>query len=156
MRTVEINKVLPHKYPFILVDRIIEIEYMKKSKGIKNISVNEPWATGHFPEEPIYPGVLIVETMVQVGGFMFYDADKGTPPEKMYLSGANNIKFIHPVVPGDVLIIEAEMHETFGHLFQLRCNAKVHDQIVASGIMTLAKINRNNHLKNNHLGGRDE
>ncbi|EPY14033.1 3-hydroxyacyl-ACP dehydratase FabZ [Paenibacillus alvei] len=156
MKTIEINKVISHKYPFILVDRILEIDYMKSSKGLKNISSNEPWAMGHFPEEPIYPGVLIIETMGQVGGFMFYNADENTRPEKMYLSGVNNIKLIRPVVPGDVLVVEAELYESFAHLFQIKCTAKVDNQIAASGILTLAKLGRDSYFKMKGSGGRNE
>jgi|SRR5690554_2988886 len=140
MGKIDITKGIPHKYPFVLVDRIEEIEYMRRSKGVKYISANEPWVTGHFPEEPIYPGVYIIETMAQVGGFIFYNPEVEGKLGKMYLCGVNNLKISHSVTPGDVLVVEAEISESFAHLFQIQCTATVMDQVVASGIITLASV----------------
>lgn len=139
METISIANGLPHRFPFVLVDRIVEIEYRKRSKGYKNVSFNELWAVGHFPSEPIYPGVLMIETMAQVGGFIFYNQDEENKAIKLYLCAVNQIKILHPVKPGDVLSVESELTDSFGKFHQLKCIAKVEDAIVASGGLTLAE-----------------
>ncbi|MED3798678.1 3-hydroxyacyl-ACP dehydratase FabZ [Lysinibacillus capsici] len=136
---IEITTVLPHKYPFLLADRIVEMEYMKHSKGYKHISNNEPWVNGHFADKPIYPGVLMIETMVQIGGFMFIDSNNSTFEKKMYLCGVKNFKIIHPVIPGDTLMVEAEFVQNIAHFFQIKCTASVDGKIVASGVFSLAE-----------------
>lgn len=102
-----IMKILPHRYPFLLVDRIVELEHGKRCVGIKNVTVNEPFFPGHFPGHPIMPGVLIVEAMAQVAGIMAYLAsDEETQKKVSYFMGIDNAKFRKPVVPGDQLRIE--------------------------------------------------
>ena len=138
MGPIEIQKVLQHRYPFLMVDRIIDIEFEKKSIGIKNISMNEPWVEGHFPNEPIFPGVLIIEVMAQVGGFAFYNPQETKSQLKGYLIGVNKVKFVQKVVPGDVLFIEAEITQRVANMAQVNCTAKVEDKIVASGVLSYA------------------
>ncbi|MBJ6364107.1 3-hydroxyacyl-ACP dehydratase FabZ [Paenibacillus sp. GCM10012307] len=141
MESIEIEKGLPHRHPFIMVDRILEVEYMKRSKGYKNVSINEQWAVGHFPDEPLYPGVLMIETMAQVGGFIFYKA--GIPPaSKFYLGAVKNIKFIHPVKPGDTFMVETELIESLHIYHQIKCTATVGDKLVATGVLTLVNPNQ--------------
>ncbi|WP_338556378.1 3-hydroxyacyl-ACP dehydratase FabZ [Paenibacillus sp. KS-LC4] len=140
METIDIARGLPHRYPFVMVDRITETLYMKRSKGYKNISFNEQWAVGHFPDEPIYPGVLMIETMAQVGGFIFYN-EESPAANKFYLSAVNQIKFMHPVVPGDTFTVEAELVESFHIFHQIKCTAAVGDKVVASGLLTLSYSN---------------
>lgn len=102
-----IMKILPHRYPFLLLDRIVELEHGKRCVGIKNVTVNEPFFPGHFPGHPIMPGVLIVEAMAQVAGIMAYLAsDEETQKKVSYFMGIDNAKFRKPVVPGDQLRIE--------------------------------------------------
>lgn len=102
-----IMKILPHRYPFLLVDRIVELEHGKRCVGIKNVTVNEPFFPGHFPGHPIMPGVLIVEAMAQVAGIMAYLAsDEETQKKVSYFMAIDNAKFRKPVVPGDQLRIE--------------------------------------------------
>lgn len=137
LETYSIALGIPHKYPFVLVDRIVEAEYMKRSVGYKNISYNEPWVSGHFPENAVYPGVLMIETMAQVGGFMFICNNE--PRKMMYLCGVNQFKVMRPVVPGDVLFVESELTEHIGHLYQIKCTAKVDNKKVASGLFSLAE-----------------
>ncbi len=133
---------LPHRYPFVLVDKIVDIEYMKRSKGMKNISANEPWVQGHFPEEPVYPGVLMIETMAQVGGFIFYNAEEPNPMPNLRLCAVNNVKIVRVVQPGDVLIVEAELTDSIASFHQLKCEARVEGQLVVSGTVTLAEMTK--------------
>jgi len=102
-----IMKILPHRYPFLLVDRIVELEHGKRCVGIKNVSINEPFFPGHFPGHPVMPGVLIVEAMAQVAGIMAYLAsDEETKKKVSYFMAIDSVKFRKPVVPGDQLQIE--------------------------------------------------
>ena len=126
-----IMKHLPHRYPFLLVDRILEYEPDQKITGLKNVTINEPFFQGHFPGTPIMPGVLIVEAMAQVGGVfaMLSNPDKqeGT---LMYFMGLDQVKFRKPVVPGDQLIIDVEVIKKRGKVLKFSGKAKVNDQVV--------------------------
>jgi len=103
----DIMKILPHRFPFLLVDRIVELEHGKRCVGIKNVTINEPFFTGHFPGHPVMPGVLIVEAMAQVAGIMAYLAsDEETRKKVSYFMAIENAKFRKPVLPGDQLRIE--------------------------------------------------
>ena len=103
----EIMKILPHRYPFLMVDRIIEVEQGKRCVGIKNVTMNEPFFQGHFPGHPIMPGVLIIEAMAQVAGIMAYLASDGANRDKVtYFLAIDNARFRKPVLPGDQLRIE--------------------------------------------------
>ncbi|MFW9604646.1 MAG: 3-hydroxyacyl-ACP dehydratase FabZ [Trichlorobacter sp.] len=107
LTVTDIMKILPHRYPFLLVDRIIELEQGKRCVGIKNVTVNEPFFPGHFPGHPVMPGVLIVEAMAQVAGIMAYLAsDEDTRKKVSYFIAIDNAKFRKPVQPGDQLRIE--------------------------------------------------
>ena len=105
----EIMKILPHRYPFLLVDRIVEHELGKKIVGLKNVTINEPFFQGHFPGYPVMPGVLIIEAMAQVGGILAYMASNDEIRKKLcYFVGIDKAKFRRPVMPGDQLRIEME------------------------------------------------
>jgi 3-hydroxyacyl-[acyl-carrier-protein] dehydratase len=105
----EIMKILPHRYPFLLVDRIVEHELGKKIVGLKNVTINEPFFPGHFPGYPVMPGVLIIEAMAQVGGILAYMASNDEIRKKLcYFVGIDKAKFRRPVMPGDQLRIEME------------------------------------------------
>lgn len=105
----EIMKILPHRYPFLLVDRIVEMESAKRIVGLKNVTINEPFFQGHFPGHPVMPGVLIVEAMAQVAGIMAYLAsDDQTRNKVSYFMSIDSAKFRKPVFPGDQLRIEIE------------------------------------------------
>ncbi len=103
----EIMKILPHRYPFLMVDRIVEVDPGVRCVGIKNVTINEPFFQGHFPGHPVMPGVLIVEAMAQVAGIMAYLAsDEATRKKVTYFMSIDNAKFRRPVFPGDQLRIE--------------------------------------------------
>ena len=105
----EIMQILPHRYPFLMVDRIVELEPGKRCVGIKNVTINEPFFQGHFPGHPVMPGVLIIEAMAQVAGIMAYVAsDEATKKKVTYFMSIDNAKFRKPVFPGDQLRIEID------------------------------------------------
>ena len=105
----EIMKLLPHRYPFLLVDRIVEMEAGKKIIGLKNVTMNEPFFQGHFPGHPVMPGVLIVEAMAQVAAILVYSSSDDNKGKITYFVGIDNTKFRKPVVPGDQLRLELEV-----------------------------------------------
>ncbi|HEX9776817.1 MAG TPA: 3-hydroxyacyl-ACP dehydratase FabZ [Geopsychrobacteraceae bacterium] len=109
MNIQEIMKVLPHRYPFLLVDRIEELEEGKKVAGFKNVTINEPFFQGHFPEHPIMPGVLIIEAMAQVGGAYVAVVDNIGADKVTYFVGVEKARFRKPVLPGDTLRMELEL-----------------------------------------------
>ncbi|MDF1581101.1 MAG: 3-hydroxyacyl-ACP dehydratase FabZ [Desulfuromonadales bacterium] len=109
MNVTEIMKVLPHRYPFLLVDRILEIVPGESMAAIKNVTINEPFFQGHFPGHPIMPGVLIIEAMAQVGGACAMISDNIGDDKVTYFSGIDKVRFRKPVVPGDVLRIEIKL-----------------------------------------------
>ena len=134
MNVEEIKEYLPQRYPFLLVDRIVEMELGKSVVGYKNVTVNEPFFEGHFPNEPIMPGVLIIEALGQVAGVLGFKS-QGKKPADGYLYlfvGVDNARFRRPVVPGDRLMLKAEM-ETFRRgIYKFKCTATVDGELVTS------------------------
>jgi 3-hydroxyacyl-[acyl-carrier-protein] dehydratase len=128
----EIMSLLPHNYPFLLVDRILEIEPGKRIVGIKNVTYNEPFFPGHFPGRPIMPGVLIVEAMAQTAGVLAF---KSIPEEEqrkpVLFLGLDNVRFRKPVVPGDQLRMELEITRHRQAIWGFKGKAFVEDQLVA-------------------------
>ena len=127
---------LPHRYPFILVDRVLEWEADKKISALKNVTINEPFFQGHFPSVPIMPGVLIVEAMAQAGGVLSI-ASLPTAPDSpiMLFMGFDQVKFRKAVVPGDQLVLEVEILKKRGKIMKLAGQAKVENQVVAEALM---------------------
>src|SRR5512133_3763604 len=127
----EIMKFLPHRYPFLLVDRIVEMEAKKRVVGIKNVTMNEPFFQGHFPGHPVMPGVLIIEAMAQVGGVFAMISDNISKDSVTYFAGIDNARFRKPVVPGDVLRIELELTACKRGLYCFNGKAYVEGTLVA-------------------------
>jgi len=126
----DILKVMPHRYPFLLVDKIESLTE-KKVVGIKNVTINEPFFQGHFPEFPVMPGVLIIEAMAQVGGFLILKRVKDVNNVLVLFAGIDNARFRKPVKPGDTLIIEAELLRFGGKMAKVRAVAKCQGEVVA-------------------------
>lgn len=131
----EIMRVLPHRYPFLLVDRILEIEENKRVVGIKNVTINEPFFQGHFPGHPIMPGVLIVEAMAQVGGMLLLGGLEDPDTKVVYFMSLDNVRFRKPVKPGDQIIFEVEIIQIRGKIAKTRGVARVDGEVVAEAEM---------------------
>ena len=121
----EILKILPHRYPFLLVDRILEVEKGKRIVGIKNVTFNEEFFQGHFPGNPVMPGVLIIEAMAQVAAIGLLDLIPDHDKKLLYLSGVDRCKFRRPVLPGDQLRIESEILQLRTRFSRCRATATV-------------------------------
>ena len=134
----DIMKVLPHRYPFLLVDRIVEIEPMKRIVGIKNVTINEPFFQGHFPGHPIMPGVLIIEAMAQVGGMLLLGTVEEPDTKVVYFMSLDNVKFRRPVRPGDQLRFELDVVQLRGTVCKMRGIGKVDGEIVVEADMAAA------------------
>ncbi|MCH8932768.1 MAG: 3-hydroxyacyl-ACP dehydratase FabZ [Nitrospinae bacterium] len=129
----EIKKLIPHRYPFLLVDKIIECDDESRIVGIKSVTMNEPFFQGHFPEYPIMPGVLIVEAMAQVACILGMRILKREGRSSVFFTGIDKVKFRKPVVPGDVLRLELTKIKQRGELFRFEGKALVEDQVVTQG-----------------------
>ncbi|MDI7864017.1 3-hydroxyacyl-ACP dehydratase FabZ [Rhizobiaceae bacterium n13] len=127
---LEIMKFLPHRYPFLLVDRIVEIDGDNSAIGIKNVTVNEPHFTGHFPSSPIMPGVLLVEGMAQTAGAICARKD-GQVGNLVYFMTIDNARFRKPVVPGDRVEFHVQKQKQRGNIWKFHCDAKVDGALVA-------------------------
>jgi beta-hydroxyacyl-ACP dehydratase FabZ len=135
LQVEDILKILPHRYPFLLVDRVTEMEPNKRVVGIKNVSVNEPFFQGHFPGTPIMPGVLIIEAMAQVGGVLarlsrpeVLEKDREGP---IFFMAMDKVKFRRPVVPGDQIVFELEALRTGSKVWKMAGKAFVQGELVA-------------------------
>jgi beta-hydroxyacyl-ACP dehydratase FabZ len=138
----EILKILPHRYPFLLVDRILELEAGKKVVGIKNVTYNEEFFQGHFPGNPVMPGVLIIEAMAQVAGVGLLGIVPEDQRKLLYLTGVDRCKFRRPVVPGDQLRIEAEIVSSRTRLCKCRARATVEGALCAEAELMSAIVER--------------
>ena len=135
----EILRSLPHAFPFRMIDRILSIEKGKRATALKNVSMDEPYFLGHFPKKPVLPGVLILEAMAQTGGLAFESSfekgEEGVP----VLASIEEFRLKRRVIPGDQLIIEAEVLRIFSNLAKVKVLAKVKEETVAEGTFVLAK-----------------
>jgi beta-hydroxyacyl-ACP dehydratase FabZ len=131
----KILEVLPHRYPFLLVDRILEVDGTRKIVGIKNVTINEPFFQGHFPGHPIMPGVLIVEAMAQTGGLLLLEQVPDRTNKVVYFMALDAVKFRKPVLPGDQLRMEVEMLQFRGKVARMKGTALVDGQIATEAEM---------------------
>lgn len=129
----EILKTLPHRYPFVLVDRVLQLDKGQYAKAIKNVTINEPFFTGHFPARPVMPGVLVIEALAQAAAMLAF-VTKGTEAgsdKVVYLVGIDGARFKRPVVPGDQLLLEVWQERVKGGIHKYRTRASVDGQVVA-------------------------
>lgn len=133
----EIQQVIPHRPPFLLVDKILELEPGKRAVGIKNVTINEPFFIGHFPEYPVMPGVLITEALAQVGAVALLKVEENQG-KIGFLAGLDGFRFRGQVVPGDTLRLEVEITRMKGSIGKGKAVAKVEDKIVAEGEIMFA------------------
>ncbi len=134
MNNREIQNILPHRFPFLLVDRIIDIEPKTKAVGLKNVTINEPFFQGHFPDYPIMPGVLVVEAMAQVSGILaFHSGAKG---DAVYFMSIEKAKFRKPIVPGDQLRFEVNVLQQRNNVWKFAGQAFVDNKLVAEAEFT--------------------
>lgn len=134
-----IKEILPHRYPFLLVDRILEVEPGVRAIGIKNVTANEQFFQGHFPQKPIMPGVLVIESMAQVGGVMILAMDEHRG-KNAYLATVEECKFRRPIVPGDTLVHETTLLRARGNMGKVQCIARVDGQVVAEARLMFALV----------------
>ncbi|MFZ3136977.1 MAG: 3-hydroxyacyl-ACP dehydratase FabZ [Thermodesulfovibrionales bacterium] len=137
----EIQKLLPHRYPFLLVDRIIEIVPATKAVGIKNVTMNEEFFKGHFPDQPIMPGVLIIEALAQVAAILAFKTG-GDAGKAVYFMSIERAKFRKPVVPGDQLRLDVSILQHRGSVWKFSGNALVEDKIAAEAEFTAMVADR--------------
>jgi UDP-3-O-[3-hydroxymyristoyl] N-acetylglucosamine deacetylase/3-hydroxyacyl-[acyl-carrier-protein] dehydratase len=142
LEVAQILEVIPHRYPFLLVDRILELEPRRRVVGVKNVSINEPFFQGHFPGHPIMPGVLIIEAMAQVGGMLLMEELQAREDKVVYFMALDNVKFRRPVLPGDQIRSEVDMIQLRGRTCRLKGVAFVDGQVVAEAEMLARVVDR--------------
>ena len=136
----EIMRHLPHAYPFLLVDRVLECEIGQRIKAIKNVTINEPFFVGHFPGYPVMPGVLIIEAMAQVSAILAYITRSELPSSKslLFFAGIDDARFKRPVFPGDQLVLESVELNVVRSVFKFAATAKVDGELVAQAVLMAA------------------
>jgi 3-hydroxyacyl-[acyl-carrier-protein] dehydratase len=137
----QVLKHLPHRYPFLLIDRVLDYELGKSLRAIKNVTINEPFFQGHFPFRPVMPGVLILEAIAQATGILAFLSTGTRPSEQSlyYFVGVDNARFKQPVEPGDQMLLEVEVIRTMRGVWKFRGEAKVDGKVVASAEMMCAE-----------------
>jgi len=138
----KIQDILPHRYPFLLVDRIIAVEGTQRIVGLKNVTINEPFFQGHFPGHPIMPGVLIVEAMAQTGGMLLMEQIPDRDRKVVYFMSLDKVKFRKPVVPGDQLRMEVEMLQFRGKIARMKGVALVDGEVTTEAEMMACVVDR--------------
>jgi|TARA_B110000967_G_C18640203_1_gene438118 3-hydroxyacyl-[acyl-carrier-protein] dehydratase len=140
MDVKEIREYLPHRYPFLLVDRVTELNLGESIVAYKNVTINEPYFNGHFPDHPVMPGVLIIEAMAQAAGILGFKTMDKTPQDGSiyYFVGSDKLRFKRPVVPGDKLQLEASIRSEKRGIWKFECRASVDGQLAASATILCA------------------
>ena len=139
----EIAALLPHRYPFQFVDRVLEFEDGLRIVTLKNVTINEPFFRGHFPELPVMPGVLICESLAQAAALLAHRSHDGVPPGRaVVLTGLDGARFRHPVVPGDQLHLEVMLRKRHRPLWKMRGTARVDGEVVAEADLLLTEVAR--------------
>jgi 3-hydroxyacyl-[acyl-carrier-protein] dehydratase len=140
MGVEEIQRLLPHRYPMLLIDRVVDLEKGRRILAYKNITINEQVFSGHFPVKAIFPGVLIIEAMAQTAGVLgFASVDKQPGDERLYLfAGVDGVRFKRPVVPGDRLMMTAEIDSSKRNIWRFRCSASVDELLVCEATILCA------------------
>ncbi len=134
--TIGLQAILPHRYPFLMVDCVVEFDPGRRAVGVKNVTINEPCFQGHFPGRPIFPGVLIVEALAQLGGVLAIRSSNAGPSPVVYLTGIEKAKFRKPVLPGDQLRLEVEVSKCRPPFWKMRGKAFVGDRLVCEAEST--------------------
>ncbi|MBD3413462.1 MAG: 3-hydroxyacyl-ACP dehydratase FabZ [Candidatus Aminicenantes bacterium] len=138
----EIRKILPHRYPFLLVDRVLNLKKGKSIEAVKNVTFNEPFFNGHFPENKIMPGVLIIEAIAQSGGILLYHSIPEPEDKFMMLSKINNAKFRKPVVPGDQINLHVELVKQKSRFCEVKGKAMVDGEVVVESDIIASLLSR--------------
>lgn len=135
----DISSILPHRYPFLMIDKVLQFEDTKRVVAIKNVTHNEWYFEGHFPNRPVMPGVLILEAMAQAGAILAKCSTGGAGSKLMFIGGAKDVRWRKPVVPGDTLRIEVEGSRVRGPIWQIKGEAYVESTLVAEATLTAAE-----------------
>jgi 3-hydroxyacyl-[acyl-carrier-protein] dehydratase len=140
MNIHQILKQLPHRYPFLLVDRVLSIEKSKSIRALKNVTINEPFFEGHFPHRPVMPGVLMLEALAQAAALLAFDALGTSPSDDMvyYFAGIDGARFKRPVEPGDQLILEVELLRMKAGIFKFKARGLVDNELAVEAELTCA------------------
>jgi 3-hydroxyacyl-[acyl-carrier-protein] dehydratase len=138
----EIQKFLPHRYPFLLIDKVVEMERFKRIVAIKSVSINEAFFQGHFPGKPVMPGVLILESMAQAGGLLLLQEIPDRDEKLLYLATMNDVKFRRPVVPGDQLRVEVDVLMWKGDRCKIQGKALVDGNLAAEAVLFCLMVDR--------------
>ena len=139
---IGIQKILPHRYPFLMVDAILEMERLKRVVGVKNVSINEAYFQGHFPGKPVMPGVLIIEAMAQTGGLLLLQEVPDREKKLLYFVAVDHARFRRPVVPGEQLRLEVRVISWRGNFCKLEGKATVNGELAAEATLMCKMVDR--------------
>jgi 3-hydroxyacyl-[acyl-carrier-protein] dehydratase len=142
----EILKILPHRYPFLLVDRVLEKNNSTRMVALKNVTINEPFFQGHFPEYPVMPGVLVIEALAQVGVILLFSQDQDRASKMVYFSGIDRCRFRQPVIPGDQLRLEINIIKSRPRFYKMRGEASVNGLLAVEAELSCTVVERSERI----------